>query len=113
MEQVGIDAIDTSSLPEGMPLSVALSMTGQAHRSVDEILRIVLRGVCGFESVEDLCRREGITAEQFRAWRQLFSRVCQQWTQDNQHLIAEAVALDRDDEDVADFVQMRPVRSDA
>ncbi len=113
MEHVGIDAIDTSSLPEGMPLPVALSMTGQAHRSADEILRIVLRGVCGFESVEDLCRREGISTEQFNAWRKLFSRVCRQWTQDNQHLIAEAVALDKVDEDVADFVQVPAARLDA
>ncbi|MHC4985266.1 MAG: hypothetical protein ACYTFO_03830 [Planctomycetota bacterium] len=31
-------------------------------RSPDQILRIVLRAVCGFERVEEVCQREGISS---------------------------------------------------
>jgi len=92
MDHFSTDGLDALDLPDGLPLPVALSLAEQAKRNPDEILRIVLRGACGFESVEEICQREGISREQFQRWRELFAHACQDWTEDNRHLIALAAS---------------------
>ena len=65
---------------------VSVSMLATADRPThtpNQVVQIVLRGVCGFEPVAELCEREGITQDQFQQWRELFMRACEDWTQTN------------------------------
>ncbi len=52
-----------------------------AGHSNEEIVRIVLRGLCGYETVGDICRAEGITRNQYNKWRRDFVQACKDWTQ--------------------------------
>jgi len=67
-----------------------------AERSPQDIIRIVLRGMCGYESVSSLCQAEDITPRQYDLWQRNFLQACKQWTRDD----ADRRGLgDFDDED--------------
>ena len=108
MNHFGIDAQSEWQGFEGLGMPREADIFPPATRSPDQILRIVLRAVCGFERVEEVCQREGISLEQFHKWRQLFADACQEWTHANGHVLAGlAEQSDETDGDAADLP--RPV----
>ena len=88
MDHLGFEAGDNGQLPQGFPMPSDVDMSLQPSRSPDEVLRIVLRAVCGFEQVEEVCEREGITPEQFRRWRKLFADACRQLSKEKPPVVA-------------------------
>ena len=83
------DIVGPAGLAEGQTLA-----DGTKKWTPNQVLCIVLRGVCGFESVADICQREGITRQQFDAWRRKFARACQTWATENQPTDAQGYPVD-------------------
>jgi len=102
MGSSGLDMADTSDLLGGLP-PASLTTADEKTTSPSRVIQLVLRVVCGFEDVDDLCRREGISREQFQRWRELFARACEDWAQVNLPATAEGA-----DADLRDLASMEP-----
>ena len=104
MNHFGIDAPSEWQGFEGLGMPSEADIFPPAVHSPDQIIRIVLRAVCGFEGVEEVCQREGISLEQFHKWRRMFTDACQQWAQDTGGPTAgPAEQSDETDGDAADL----------
>ena len=52
---------------------------GATDHSSEDIVRIVLRGLCGYETVGAICEAEGITRREYNSWRREFVEACKDW----------------------------------
>ncbi len=54
--------------------------TGATNHSSEDVVRIVLRGLCGYETVGAICQAEGITRREYNNWHREFVQACKDWT---------------------------------
>jgi len=53
------------------------------QRTPDEVVCIVLKVLCGYESVGEICQREGITLDQYHQWQADFVQACRSWAKND------------------------------
>lgn len=63
---------------------------GLAGRNCEDIVRIVLRGLCGYESVGEICEAEGISRRDYNRWRRDFIQACKDWPHNDACSYAQA-----------------------
>lgn len=56
---------------------------GATDHSSADIVRIILRGLCGYESVSDICETEGVTRRDYNKWHREFLQACREWTRND------------------------------
>jgi len=81
-----------SSAPTAAPSRPARGTppTGATNHSSDNIVRIVLRGLCGYETVGAICQAEGISRHDYNNWRRDFVQACKDWTHNDAHVRSPA-----------------------
>jgi len=64
--------------------------TGATNHSSEDIVRVVLRGLCGYETVGAICQAEGITRRDYNNWRREFVQACKDWAHNDARVRSQA-----------------------
>ena len=81
----------SASVAPGRPAR-GTNPTGATERSSEDIVRVVLRGLCGYETVGAICEAEGITRRQYNSWRRDFVQACKEWAHNDARMRLQAGA---------------------
>jgi hypothetical protein len=75
---------NASNPPSDLPVVVKPNFSNPldhitAGRSLEDVVDIVFRVLCGYESVSEICLREGVRPEEYYRWHDNFAEISRLW----------------------------------